>query len=99
MLFWKFSFKYMKKFLLLLLVFSLPAFSNAQEFRKFRPVVCPEDPHSYHTRVPMSDEVKRLIAQANQRGNNEQSGSNIIVDYQGFTPEAQAAFQFAVDIW
>lgn len=30
---------------------------------------------------------------------NAEFSSNIIVNYSGFTPEAQTAFQFAVDIW
>jgi PKD repeat protein len=89
----------MKKFLLLLLVFVVPFFTHAQEFKKFPPVVCPADHNTYHTHVPMSGKVERLLAKANQRNNNEQTGSTFVVDYQGFTPEAQAAFQFAVDIW
>lgn len=43
--------------------------------------------------IPVSNDIMQKIA---SRGTN---CSDFIVSYNGFTPQAQAAFQFAVDIW
>ncbi|MCP4457711.1 MAG: PKD domain-containing protein [Cytophagales bacterium] len=81
----------------LLLLFSLNL--EAQTFKKIPPVVCPADPNSYDTRVRLPDHIKVLIEQKKSGRLNASSGATINVTYTGFTAEAQAAFQHAVDIW
>ena len=67
----------------------------AQIFRKADPIVCPADPKSYDTFVA----PREIIRNAQGRGLSSTKKSNIVVTYNGFTPEAQAAYQYAVDIW
>ena len=78
-------------------------FVSGQEFRKGPIVVCPADPNSYDTRVPFRPATMHLAHDHNHgdiaRPATRQTNSNFVVNYNGFTPEAQAAFQFAVDIW
>ena len=84
----------MKKLLTLALLLSLGLNSvDAQVFRKADPVICPVDHNSYDTFVPPPERFK---TNANRGQNNN---ATIIVNYNGFTEEAQAAFQYAVDIW
>ena len=68
---------------------------NAQVFRNVDPVICPIDHNRYDTFVPPSARFTKQYAQRSIRQNN----ATFIVNYNGFTPEAEAAFQYAVDIW
>jgi PKD repeat protein len=67
---------------------------NAQVFKKFDPVICPVDHNSYDTFVPPPEKFQGLAARGVQ-----QNSADIIVNYNGFTEEAQIAYQYAVDIW
>ncbi len=83
------------KYLPILLVGLLIAFgrvASAQdgtEQRTAAPHVLKADHYDAHTRV--------LPVQ--MAGKTAQPTANIQVTYQGFSPEAQAAFQYAVDLW
>jgi len=66
---------------------------SAQVFKKADPIICPVDHNSYDTFVPPPEHFKRS---SNLR---QSQTANIIVNYEGFTEEAQIAFQYAVDIW
>lgn len=58
-------------------------------------VVCPARSENMHTRVaPPSAYLEQL-----RTGRRRATAANIDVTYVGFTPQAQAAFQRAVDIW
>ena len=81
--------------LFLISVTSLTAIG--QEFRKGPIIVCPVDPNSYDTHVHMRKDISYLMDRT--RSKRSSPKSNIIVNYNGFTEEAQTAFQFAVDIW
>jgi hypothetical protein len=85
----------MKKILLITFTFLIYSSftSNAQVFKKADPVICPVDQNSYDTFVPPSRDF------SNQQFKRSASQANIIVNYTGFTEEAQEAFQYAVDIW
>jgi PKD repeat protein len=72
--------------------------SNAQVFRKADPVICPIDPKSYDTFVAPPKQFKN-IQDRNGRTEANHFSSEIVVNYTGFTAEAQTAFQYAVDIW
>lgn len=69
--------------------------ASAQVFRKAEPVICPADPKTYDTFVS----PRKAISNAQARGLSKSKTADIVVDYNGFTPEAQTAFQYAVDIW
>ncbi|MBD2767521.1 T9SS type A sorting domain-containing protein [Hymenobacter sp. BT664] len=57
-------------------------------------VVCPARPENMHTRVaPPAAYLEQ------QRTGRRATAATIQVTYTGFTPQAQAAFQRAVDIW
>ncbi|TGE09848.1 T9SS type A sorting domain-containing protein [Hymenobacter fodinae] len=63
-----------------------------------RPVpetICPARPENMFTKV---DAPESYLA-AQRTGRKGTAASRIEVTYIGFTPEAQAAFQYAVDIW
>ncbi|WP_375579422.1 PKD domain-containing protein [Marivirga tractuosa] len=77
----------------LVLLISLSFAGNAQVFKKVDPVICPVDHNSYDTFVPPSQD---FLDQQFKRSANH---ANIVVNYNGFTEEAQVAFQYAVDIW
>ncbi|SMG43136.1 Por secretion system C-terminal sorting domain-containing protein [Marivirga sericea] len=66
---------------------------NGQVFKKADPVICPVDYNSYDTFVPPSTDF------SNQQFERSAGQANMIVNYNGFTEEAQEAFQYAVDIW
>ena len=58
-------------------------------------VVCPARSENMHTRVaPPAAYLEQL-----RTGRRPATAANIEVTYIGFTPQAQAAFQYAVDIW
>jgi hypothetical protein len=63
---------------------------------KPEPIVCPMGYENLHISIPPPKAYLDYIA-----SNGEKSGSEIIVNYVGFSgqPEAQAAFQKAIDIW
>jgi len=67
---------------------------NAQVFKKFDPVICPVDHNSYDTFVPPPQKSQSFSERKVQKDN-----ANIVVNYNGFTEEAQQAYQYAVDIW
>jgi hypothetical protein len=90
----------MKKLLLLpaLLLGGLrPA--AAQTFEKVPgPVpttICYAHAKDEHTRLPLP----AAYLEQQRTGQRRSTAANIIVTYTGFTPQAQAAFQHAVDIW
>ncbi|MGI4739137.1 MAG: T9SS type A sorting domain-containing protein [Janthinobacterium lividum] len=60
------------------------------ELRPGKLVVCPSRPETMHTHV---------AARPVPTGQRGAAGADIAVTYTGFSPEAQAAFQYAVDIW
>lgn len=64
------------------------------ELRPAPPVVCPSRPENMDTRIGAPE---AYLHPAMRRGTAAQA--DITVTYTGFTPQAQAAFQFAVDIW
>ncbi|WP_296620979.1 PKD domain-containing protein [Marivirga sp.] len=66
---------------------------NAQVFKKFDPVICPVDHNTYDTFIPPPKDFSE------QKFQRTVSQANIIVNYNGFTEEAQIAYQYAVDIW
>lgn len=80
-------------FITLFLLASLSA--SSQIFRKADPIICPADPKSYDTFVS----PRKAISNAQARELSTSKTANIVVTYNGFTPEAQAAYQYAVDIW
>lgn len=84
----------MKKILsVLLIVFSFEAL--AQESIPGKIVVCPGIDENMFTKV-----VPSGLKQENSLARKEEEfKSNIIVTYNGFSPSAKAAFQYAVDIW
>ncbi|WP_375419031.1 T9SS type A sorting domain-containing protein [uncultured Hymenobacter sp.] len=63
------------------------------ELRPARPVVCPARPENMFTRQAPPQAF--LHPKASRRG----QAASITVTYTDFTPEAQAAFQYAVNIW
>lgn len=89
----------MRKFynwLVLTGVFLLPFTGRAQKFMGIavkEPVIC----YAHHTDhphyIPPPGEYVRWKNGARTKT------ANIVVNYNGFTPQAQAAFQYAVDIW
>lgn len=89
----------MKK-LLLLPFLALAAHSSfGQQFVKYegevKTPICYARPEDVHTKVSAPQDFL-----ARRRSNRPAANrSTIIVTYNGFTPEAQAAFQYAVDIW
>lgn len=62
--------------------------------RPVKPVVCPARPENMNTHVGPPE---TFLLSAAQRGQAE--SATITVTYTGFTPQAQAAFQYAIDVW
>lgn len=60
------------------------------------PIVCYGKAQPGHSHVPMPEQAAKLLASGRAA---EIKSSNFVVTYIGFTPEARAAFQKAVDIW
>jgi len=74
---------------------ALPGISQKiMTMRPKQPIVCYANPNNQHTSIPESNESFSLI----YRGAKMQTAV-FDVEYTGFTPQAQAAFQAAVDIW
>jgi len=84
-----------KIFILTLISFLFVSNGYTQVFKKADPVICPVDPKSYDTFITPPKYFQNELA----KGARANATANIIVNYNGFTDEAQAAFQYAVDIW
>ncbi len=71
------------------------------ELRKAALVVCPSRPENMFSRrlAPAGSGKSGLDALRSATSANATTAATISVTYTGFTPEAQAAFQYAVDIW
>lgn len=87
------------KLLLLFLTCAISIATTGQEFKKGPIIVCPADPNSYDTRVHLREDLTHLFNTESARTDEINFKSNITVNYNGFTEEAETAFQFAVDIW
>lgn len=62
-------------------------------------VVCPPGAHTGHHHVPLPAYLQQLMSQqAGVRG-TEEACATFNVTYNGFTPAAQAAFDYAIEIW
>ena len=61
--------------------------------------VCPAGDFAGHHHVPMPQWLEEKLHEAHQAKANGNECGTINVTYVGFTPEAEAAFQAAVDIW
>ncbi len=61
-------------------------------------IVCPAGEGHEHHHTPAAQWIQQLMTTQSLGGGGE-SCANFEVTYNGFTPEAQAAFQAAVDIW
>jgi hypothetical protein len=90
----------MKKLLsLVMLAWGAALPSMAQTFvidpRPVPETVCPARPENMFTKV----EAPAAYLEAQRIGRKGTAASRIEVTYSGFTPEAQAAFQYAVNIW
>ncbi|MGE5449665.1 MAG: T9SS type A sorting domain-containing protein [Bacteroidales bacterium] len=88
----------MKKLLVLYILLSIVNIGTAQNKWKKEKIlppltVCYASPESYSTYVGPPSEYFQRLKSANARV------ASIEVTYVGFTPEAQQAFQYAVDIW
>lgn len=67
------------------------------EFMKGIKIICPGNVVDANTYVPFAKEVEQAIKnKANLRATAK---STFLVTYTGFSPQAQQAFQLAVDIW
>jgi hypothetical protein len=60
------------------------------------PIVCYGKAQPGHSHVPLPEQAAKFL---NTGRVAETKSSNFVVTYIGFTPEAEAAFQKAVDIW
>lgn len=77
--------------------------SSQNQTNKERKIFIPSEPGCvYHAdeyrgkvSIPVSEDVKNRMSEAKVSN----PCSTFFVNYVGFTPEAQAAFQYAVDIW
>jgi PKD repeat protein len=92
------SFKY-TYLIVVLIFFNMSASIGQVKRKKVTPVVCPAGIHLSTHRVPPP--AKFLNRNANSRfaTNRTTPNADIVVTYNGFTVEAQIAFQHAVDIW
>ncbi len=69
---------------------------NKIEFMKGKMIVCPGNYVDANTYVPPAKEVEAAL---NGRNARSTAKATFIVNYSGFSPAAQKAFQSAVDIW
>jgi hypothetical protein len=77
-------------------------FNEKMESRKGEETICPAIYEDVNTFRDIPDDIKKRMEARIVNGGKSIDGTsnaNIIVDYQGFTPEAQASFQRAIDIW
>lgn len=70
------------------------------EYRKEGlPIVCPPTESHIRKNIPPPEAYEKWAAARRSGRTEEVENATFIVQYEGFTPEAQAAFQRAVDIW
>ncbi len=69
---------------------------NKIEFMKGKMIVCPGNYVDANTYIPPAKEVEEALKGKNVRTTAK---TTFIVNYSGFSPAAQKAFQLAVDIW
>ncbi|WP_299272700.1 T9SS type A sorting domain-containing protein [uncultured Psychroserpens sp.] len=86
------------------LIMLCSAFSFAQDYQIVGEAVYPEGPTCEYPKIfdPNAEQISipnNLIMARDGADTNGAACSNFVVSYNGFTAEAQAAFQFAVDIW
>lgn len=89
----------MKKLLLLFLLLTASSATFAQRvmwMKPKNPIVCYGKQQTGTSHVPMSPDVLAKLAAGRSQAIKT---SNFIVDYEGFSPAAEEAFQKAVDIW
>ena len=81
--------------IIVFILFSLSSLGQIQETLSGPMIVCPAGEFAGHYHTEMSQETATKL---NQR-NVDDPCATFIVTYNNFTPEAEAAFQTAVDIW
>ncbi|MEH6534801.1 MAG: T9SS type A sorting domain-containing protein [Psychroserpens sp.] len=83
-------------------ILALTTFSSAQEYQITGEAIQVEGPICEYYPAPNQDPYSipnQFITAREGTDSNGAECSIFIVTYNGFTPQAQAAFQFAVDIW
>ncbi|MFZ6050521.1 hypothetical protein [Halocola ammonii] len=84
----------LSRLLVLSSIFVFPGFSRAQQ--------CDHDSHSHEENCglePIFEDQFSFIPPPEDYHYGEEREANILVEYNGFTAEAQEAFAYAVDIW
>lgn len=77
-------------------------FNDKMESRRGEEIICPALYEDVNTFRVIPDDIKQKMSARIVNGNasvGSTTNANIIVDYNDFTPQAQAAFQRAIDIW
>jgi hypothetical protein len=77
-------------------------FNEKMESRKGEEIICPAIYEDANTFRDIPEDIKKRMEARIVNGDKSIDGisnANIIVDYQGFTPTAQASFQRAINIW
>ncbi|GEM_PF-2181080 len=85
---------YGKRWLTFLIFLTGAQLTFGQEYIPGREIICPLDPHENEFKI--ESPIKRSDGEVSFLRLHT---ANIVVNYHGFTPEAQRAFQYAVDIW
>ncbi|MDG5490528.1 zinc-dependent metalloprotease [Psychroserpens sp. SPM9] len=91
-----------RRLLTSIFTFAILTISTAQEFQITGEAIEVEGPVCEYYPAPNQEPYSIPNTLVRARQGAESNGtvcSNFIVTYNGFTPEAQAAFQYAVDIW
>ena len=81
----------MRNLLSFLFCFPQALFAQKIQFHPGDSVICYLSYHIENTSVSSNIDLRSRV--------DNKSNSTILVTYNGFTPEAQSAFQYAVDIW
>lgn len=94
----------MKKVLFLSVFFLSLSFANEAMGQSYKsipgPVIsCPPGAHAGHSSVPMPKYIADKLRADVELRDTEDACSEIIVNYTGFSPEAEAAFEYAKTIW
>ncbi|WP_286746592.1 T9SS type A sorting domain-containing protein [Roseivirga sp. UBA1976] len=92
----------MRKIFVLLLSLGIPQLSLAQQAERLDvqiPVICYASDESPGTRIFHNPAHYARLRNALNHGNSTRQRADIRVEYNGFSEEAKAAFQAAVDIW
>ena len=85
------------KFFFILVVMAQGGFAQQYMSRKPKnPIICYAKDIDQHTRIEAPELYQQWLRQG---GSARTQTATFIVTYNGFSPEAQAAFQKAVDIW